>query len=60
MTLATGLVAIAAMVVLAAAEIRSARLGSERPSRRELLLLGVVFLVGCSAAAIRLFIALRG
>lgn len=58
MTLLTGLVVIAAAIVLAAAEIRAARLGLARPSRRESVLLALVFLVGGAAAAIRLLIAL--
>jgi hypothetical protein len=57
MKIVTGLVVIAALVVLTAAEIRAARLGLQRQSRKESLLLAVVVLVGGSAAIVRLLIS---
>jgi hypothetical protein len=59
MKIAAGVVLIAAIVVLATAEIRAAHLGIERPSRRESVLIASVFLVGGAAVLVRLLIALR-
>jgi hypothetical protein len=59
MTLAAGLAVIAALIVLTGAEIRAARLGLERPNRKELIVLGAVFFLGTAAAVVRLLFALR-
>jgi hypothetical protein len=59
MTVVAGIAVVAALVVLAGAEIRAALLGLARPGRRELIVLAVVFGVGAAAALLRLLVALR-
>lgn len=59
MMLATGLAVLGAALFLIAAEIRGVRMGAERSTPRERLLIAVVFVIGMSAAVIRLVTTLR-